>query len=442
MYFCHLKNLIKMINSETLQRLPLQEIQLLQETKMAETLAYAGTNSPYYRQLFEQEKIDVAKIKTLEDLQQIPVTTKQDLQLRNMEFLCVQPVQILDYVTTSGTLGEPVTFALTQNDLNRLALSECLSYAFCGCKTDDIIQLMVTNDRAFMAGLACLLGSFKFGSGIIRVGNGIPELQWNTIKNIHTTVLNCVPSFILKLIEFADAQGINYRKSSIKKAICVGEGLRNNDHTFNILGEKIHSLWPELSLYSNYASTEMQSSFNECEAQCGAHHKPDLTIVEFLDDDNRRVWEGEPGEITITTLGVEGMPMIRFKTGDISVHFEEPCACGRHSIRLGPIIGRKGQMIKYKGTTLYPVALYDILDNIPAITNYIVEVYTNTIGTDNICIRVGSLNNSELFVKQIKDLFRSKVRVAPDVIFEPIELIARKQMPPLSRKLVKFFDYR
>jgi len=430
------------MTSEALQKRPLREIKIFQESKMADTLSYIQASSPYYRQVFDCEKIDITKIKTIEDLQQIPVTTKQDLQLWNMEFLCVPPVQILDFVTTSGTLGEPVTFALTQNDLNRLAVSEYLSYAFCGCKPDDIIQLMVTNDRAFMAGLACLLGSYKFGSGIIRIGNGIPELQWNTIKSIHTTVLNCVPSFILKLIEFAESHGIDYRRSSIKKAICVGESLRCNDHTLNVLGEKIHSLWPELSLYSNYASTEMQSSFNECEAQCGAHHKPDLTIVEFLDDHNRLVSEGEPGEITITTLSVEGMPMLRFKTGDICVHFEEPCACGRHSIRLGPIIGRKGQMIKYKGTTLYPAALYDILDNIPAITNYIVEVYTNTIGTDNICIRVGSSNNSELFVKQIKDLFRSKVRVAPDVIFEPIELIARKQMPPLSRKLVKFFDYR
>ena len=430
------------MKSKDLQKLPLTEIQMIQETKMAETLAYVGANSPYYRQLFEKEKIDIAKIKKVEDLQHIPVTTKQELQIHNMDFLCVPAIQILDFVTTSGTLGDPVTFALTKNDLERLALSECLSYAFCGCQPSDIIQLMVTNDRAFMAGLACLLGSFKFGSGIIRIGNGIPELQWNTIKNIRTTVLNCVPSFILKLIEYAESKGIDYRQSSIKKAICVGESIRNNDHTFNILGEKIHSLWPELSLYSNYASTEMQSSFNECEAQCGAHHKPDLTIVEFLDDNNQPVKEGEAGEITITTLGVEGMPMLRFKTGDLCVHFNEPCACGRHSLRLGPIIGRKGQMIKYKGTTLYPVALYDILDNIPSITNYIVEVYTNTIGTDNICIRVGSRDNSDLFVKQIKDLFRSKVRVAPDIIFEPIELIARKQMPPLSRKLIKFFDYR
>ncbi|MDR2232247.1 MAG: AMP-binding protein [Tannerella sp.] len=431
-----------MLDSDTLQKLSLPEIKLFQEKKMAEILAYVEACSPYYKELFIREKINVSHIKTIEDLQHIPVTTKQDLQVRNMDFLCVPGEQLLDYVTTSGTLGEPVTFALTKNDLERLSLSESLSYQYCGCTQDDIIQLMVTNDRAFMAGLACLLGSFKFGSGIIRVGNGIPELQWNTIKKIHSTVLNCVPSFILKLIEFAEAHGIDYRKSSVNKAICVGESLRNNDHTLNVLGEKIQSLWPELKLYTNYASTEMQSSFNECEAQCGAHHKPNLTIVEFLDDNNKPVAEGEPGEITVTTLGVEGMPLVRFKTGDICLHFEEPCACGRNSFRIGPIIGRKGQMIKYKGTTLYPAALYDILDNIPAVENYIVEVYTSTIGTDNICIRVGSRNNSELFVKQIKDLFRSKIRVAPEILFEPIELIARKQMPPLSRKLVKFYDYR
>ena len=430
------------MKSEELQKLPQPEIKLFQELKMAETLSYVNAHSPYYRELFEQEKIDITTITKIEDLQQIPVTTKQELQLRNMDFLCVHPVRILDYVTTSGTLGEPVTFALTKNDLERLGLSESLTYSFCGCTPDDIIQLMATNDRAFMAGIASLLGSFKHGAGIIRVGNGIPELQWNTIRRILPTVCVCVPSFILKLIEFAESHGIEYRKSSLKRAICVGESVRTSEHKYNILGEKIHLLWPELSLYSNYASTEMQSSFNECEAQCGAHHKPDLTIVEFLDDHNRPVKKGEPGEITITTLGVEGMPMIRFKTGDVCVHFDEPCACGRNSLRLGPIIGRKGQMIKYKGTTLYPSALYDILDNIPAVTNYIVEVYTNTIGTDNICIRIGSQHNSELFVKEIKDLFRSKVRVAPDIIFEPIELIARKQMPPLSRKLIKFFDYR
>jgi phenylacetate-CoA ligase len=424
------------------QYLSTGEMKSYQEKKMAETLNYAANNSPFYKELFATEKIDISQIKHLEDLQRIPVTTKQDLQMRNKDFLCVNPAKILDYVTTSGTLGTPVTFAETRNDLDRLALSEALSYEICGCKPSDILQLMATVDRCFMAGQACMMGSFKFGSGLIRVGNGIPELQWNMIKSIQPDVCVCVPSFLLKLIEFAQENHIDYRNSTLKRAVCVGETVRTNQHVHNTLGEKIHALWPELSMHVNYASTEMQSSFQECERKCGTHHKPNLTIVEFLDDDNHPVGKNEAGEITVTTLDVEGMPLIRFKTGDVCYHFEEQCACGRNTLRLGPILGRKGQMIKYKGTTLYPIALYDILENIPEIKNYIVEVYTSTIGTDGIRILVGSTNKSEAFIKQIKDLFRSKIRVAPDIIFEPVELIAKKQMPTTSRKAIKFFDYR
>ncbi|MDR2679562.1 MAG: AMP-binding protein, partial [Tannerella sp.] len=422
-----------MDNSIKLQHLSRPEIKVYQEKKLTELLGYVNARSAFYKEMFARENINIAKIKHIEDLQQIPVTTKQDLQLRNPDFVCVPPSEIRDYVTTSGTLGTPVTFADTANDLRRLALSEALSYEFAGCRPSDIIQLMVTVDRCFMAGQACQLGSLKFGSALIRTGNGIPELQWNVIRRLHPTVCACVPSFLLKLIDFATANGIDYRRSSVKRVICVGETVRTNNHTYNILGEKIHALWPELSMHVNYASTEMQSSFSECEEECGTHHKPDLTIVEFLDDSDRPVKAGEPGEITVTTIGVEGMPLIRFKTGDVCYHFDEPCACGRNSLRLGPILGRKGQMIKYKGTTLYPAALYDILENIPDVKNYIVEVYTNTIGTDGIRILVGSPNNSEAFIKQIKDLFRSKIRAAPEVVFEPVELIARKQMPPTSR---------
>ncbi|MDR1221315.1 MAG: AMP-binding protein [Tannerella sp.] len=431
-----------MTDSLKLQRLPLREIKAYQEREMARTLAWVNARSPFYRELFAKEKIDISKIRRIEDLQRIPVTTKQDLQLRNGDFLCVPPAEVRDYVTTSGTLGEPVTFADTENDLRRLALSEALSYEMAGCLPSDIIQLMVTVDRCFMAGHACLLGSLRFGSAIIRAGNGIPELQWNTIRRLRPAVCVCVPSFLVKLVEFAETHRIDYRHSSLKRVICVGETVRTNEHTCNVLGEKIHALWPELSMHVNYASTEMQSSFNECEKECGTHHKPDLTVVEFLDDAGRPVKPDEPGEITVTTLGVEGMPLIRFRTGDVCYRFEEPCSCGRNSLRLGPILGRKGQMIKYKGTTLYPAALYDILENIPEVKNYIVEVYTSAIGTDGIRILIGTPDSSENFIKQLKDLFRSKIRVAPDIVFEPVELIAKKQTPPTSRKIIKFFDYR
>lgn len=136
------------------------------------------------------------------------------------------------------------------------------------------------------------------------------------------------------------------------------------------------------------------------------------------------------------------MPLLRFRTGDICHHYTGHCSCGRNTVRLSSVLGRKGQMIKFKGTTLYPPALYDILDNIPKVVNYIVEVYTNSLGTDEITIRVGSEDHSDVFVKEIKDMFRAKVRVAPSITFESPEYIAKLQFPQMSRKAVKFIDLR
>lgn len=418
------------------------EIKQFQEERLVEALQYLDNHSRFYQRMFRENGIRTGDIRTIEDLQQIPVTTKTDLQLHNADFVCVGKRDIIDYVTTSGTLGDPVTFVLTSGDLDRLAYNEYLSFTTAGCTSDSVMQLMTTIDRRFMAGLAYYMGARELGAGVVRVGNGIPELQWDTVRRIHPDSCIVVPSFLIKLIEYGDKNGIDYNAASLRKAICIGEALRNPDFTLNTLGKRIQEKWTSLSLHSTYASTEMQSSFTECEACCGGHHQPELIIVEFLDDDNRPVAPGEPGEVTITTLGVEGMPLLRFKTGDICYHYTEPCRCGRNTMRLSSVLGRKGQMIKYKGTTLYPPALYDILDNIPRIRNYVVEVYTNDLGTDEILIRIGSDDTSETFNKQIKDLFRSKVRVAPTIVFESPEYIAKIQMPQMSRKAIKFIDLR
>ena len=419
-----------------------EEIRAFQEAGMRDTLEYVYNNSPFYRKLFDDKGINLSSIQTLDDLTRLPVTSKKDLQLFNKDFICVPQVDIVDYVTTSGTLGEPVAFALTESDLQRLSYNEVCSFTLAGCARGDIMQLMTTLDRRFMAGLAYYMGARELGLGVVRVGNGIPELQWDTINRIQPTVCVVVPSFIMKLIEYAEANGIDYRRSPLKRAICIGEALRTHDGGLTTLGQKITEKWPELELFSTYASTEMQSSFTECVHHCGGHVPVDLIIVELLNENNMPVSEGEAGEVTITTIGVQGMPLVRFKTGDMCYHSDQPCKCGRSSTRLSSVVGRKGQMIKFKGTTLYPPALFEILDNIPDVKNYIVEVFTNSLGTDQIQIKVGSDNHSDAFIKQIKDIFRSRVRVAPDVRFEPIELIAKQQMPPMSRKIVKFVDLR
>jgi phenylacetate-CoA ligase len=425
----------------SIEKQPLSEIKRFQEKKLEELLLYLNDKSKFYKRLFEKNNINISDIKTLEDLTNIPVTSKGDLQKFTDDFLCVEKNDVVDFVTTSGTTGEPVTFAMTENDIDRLAYNEFISFSCANTNTHDIFQLMVTLDKMFMAGMAYFLGLRKLGAGIIRMGPGLQKLQFESIARFSPTGLVSVPSFIPKLIEYAEQNKIDFKNSSIKKAICIGEPIRNADFSLNTLGKKITEKWG-IKLYSTYASTEMGTAFTECEAGRGGHHHPEMIIVEFLDDNNNPVAENEPGEVTITTLGVEGMPLLRFKTGDICHHHTEVCSCGRTTMRLGPVIGRKQQMLKFKGTTLFPPAIYDVLNQIDFIENYVVEVYTNQLGTDEILVKAGCKNINKNSAKDIKDNFRAKIRVAPEIEFLMPEEITKIQFKNGGRKPEIFIDKR
>ena len=418
------------------------DIVALQEKKLQEVLAYVNEHSAFYKRLFKEHNINVSAIKTLSDLTKLPTTCKDDLQRDNDAFRCVPKSAIVDYASTSGTLGTPVTFGLTDNDLNRLAYNEAISLACAGIKKGDVVQLMTTIDRRFMAGLAYFLGVRQLGASIIRVGAGIPELQWDSIRLYEPTYLIAVPSFLLKMIAYAEKNGIDYEASSVKGVVCIGESLRNQDFSNTLLAEKIAEKWKGIKLYSTYASTEMSTTFTECEYQQGGHHHPELIITEVLDDAGNRVGENESGELTITTLGVEAMPLVRFRTGDIVTMHIGTCACGRNTARVSPVLGRKQQMIKYKGTTLYPPVLMDLLTNFEEIENYIIEISTNSILTDEILIRIGTRTPTEALKECISNHFRAKIRVVPKIEYCDIAELERELYPLGSRKPMKFVDKR
>jgi len=417
------------------------EIKAYQESRLPELLTYLSEHSRFYAEKFRDNNIDIHKIKTLEDLGKIPPASKEDLQRRTKDFICVDTCKIVDYNTTSGTLGEPVTFVLTEKDLDRLAYNEYLSLVCSDGKPEDIYQMMVTIDRRFMAGIAYFLGLRKMGAGIVRVGPGNTALQFDTFNRIKPTALITVPSYLVKMIDFAEENGVDINKTTVKKAVCIGEPIRSNDFTLNTLGKRITEKW-DIKLYSTYASTEMGAAFNDCVYGLGGHHHPELIIVEFLDEKDQPVKDNEPGEVVITTLGVEAMPLLRFKTGDICYHHSEPCGCGRNTMRIGPVIGRKQQMLKYKGTTLFPPAIYEILHEIDFVENYLIEVYTGELGTDEIVIKVGCRNKNEHYEKIIKDHFRAKLRVAPEVQVLTPEQIIGLSSPEINRKPITFIDRR
>ena len=419
-----------------------ENIKIYQEKLLGKALKYLEENSKYYKRMFSRYEIDIEKIQSIEDLVKIPFTEKKDLQLFNEDFLCCKKEKIIDYITTSGTLGDPVTFGCTDNDLERLAYNECKSFTCAGLKPGNIVQLMTTMDKRFMAGLAYFLGIRKLGASIIRVGNGIPELQWDTIKRIKPDTIMCVPSFILRLIQYAEDNGIDYKNSSVKRIIGIGEGLREQNFELNLLGKRIKEKW-DVDLFATYSSTEMGATFSECEYGCGGHVHPELIIVEIIGDDNTPVPDGVYGEIVITTLGVEGMPLLRFRTGDIAAKITEKCKCGRNSYRLTPLIGRKNNLIKLKGTTLYPPAINDVLDNTEYVENYVIYVQDNESGTDEVIVKAGLKYDTDFdAVKNLKDRFRSRIRVAPTIEILTVEEIQAINFPAKSRKPIKFIYNR
>ncbi|GAA0723354.1 phenylacetate--CoA ligase [Aquimarina litoralis] len=426
--------------TQDIERSTQEEITKMQNEKLTALISFVLKNSPYYKRLFDKLGLSASDIHTVEDLKKLPITTKDDLQAYNDDFLCVPKSEIVDYVTTSGTLGKPVTFALTEKDLQRLAYNEATSFATAGVTKNDVVQLTTTLDRRFMAGLAYFLGTRKLGAAMVRVGSGIPELQWDSIHRFQSTYLVVVPSFLLKLISYAEANGIDYNSSSVKAAICIGEPLRDQDFKLNTLGSKIKEKW-DIELYSTYASTEMSTAFTECSAHQGGHHRPELIITEILDDEGIPVIEGEVGELAITTLGIEAMPLIRYTTGDMVQAHTEPCTCGRTTMRLSPVLGRKKHMIKYKGTTLYPQSVIEVLTSFEGLGMYVIEVITGDLGTDKLLIHISD-TLSALRQKELKEHLRANLRVVPDLVLNSKEALKAKKFPEMSRKPISFIDSR
>lgn len=404
-------------------------------------VARLSAHSPFYKKRFRTHHVNTEISYSLKNIAALPTTTKNDLQQANFDFLCTPRSAVKEYTATSGTLGAPVTIALTENDLQRLAYNEHQSFLTAGGSPADSYQLMLTLDRQFMAGMAYYSGIRRMGAALVRTGPGLPQMQWEALERTGSTALVTVPSFLLQMIHWGEAHGKDLSKTAVEKVVCIGEGIRTEDFSLNALGQKIAAAWP-LKLYSTYAATELQTAFTECSAGRGGHLQPDLIIVEILDDGGRPLPDGEAGEVTITTLGVEGMPLLRYRTGDIAALHPEPCSCGRLSKRLGPIIGRKQQMIKYRGTTLYPPAIYNLLNEQDYIESYVVEALKDALGLDSLKLHIHTPLTADECDARLRPVLQARLRVAPPLHFHSRADMQAMQLPEGSRKAVRFIDNR
>ena len=410
------------------------EVRKLQDRLLAEHLRYCRANSPFYRRRFAglpERDYD------FDSLQELPTTSKQDLAEHNDDFFAVPPEKVADICFTSGTTGRPCRIVYTAGDLDRLAYNDACGYRAAGMLPGERVLLTCTIDRCFIAGLAYYQGVIKLGAAAIRNGlNSLPS-HAEVIADLRPQNIVGVPSFLAKLGQHLRDNRVD--SSCVKRLVCIGEPIRTRKLEATPLGAKLEEFWPGAA-HSTYASSEIVTSFTECSARCGGHPPADLAVVEILDEAGNRVPDGEVGEVTVTPLQVAGMPLVRFRTGDVSFIVPEPCSCGRGTLRLGPILGRKAQMLKVRGTTLFPNAFFNVLDAIPGVTEYYMEV-SGTALSDEITIFVACRDGETPETLGVAEKLSGRTRIHVPVLGVDAET-ARKKVFGTSRKPVRFFDMR
>ncbi len=400
------------------------------QSRWEATYRYAARHSPYYRELF-RDQTDVP------GLADVPTVNKAILSERTLDFLCTPRERVVEIVTTSGTTGRPLLWMLTEADVRRLALNEKISFECAGLTEHDTVLVAVAMDRCFMAGLAYWLGLRELGCSILRVGASSAMLVLEMIERAKPTAIVAVPSFLRAIAEKAREAEFDLKGSSVKKAVCIGEPVRDRALTLNASGRAIEAMWGA-RIYSTYGVTELANSLCECDAGAGGHLHDEQLHIEILDDAAQPLADGETGEIVATTFGVEAMPLIRYRTGDCAAMLRAPCACGRTTPRLGPIVGRKHQKLKCKGTSLFPSTLAAVLETAEGVESFVVIARKEDELSDGIEVLVhGSASATDL-----RDAMQAVARIAPQVRHASREEIEALQMPPQLRKRRTFVDLR
>ena len=412
----------------------------MQEILLAEHLAYCAENSPYYKNLLSDKKINRERV-DIKLLSELPLTEKSDMEAHNDDFLAVPHTKVVDIALSSGTTGRPIKIMYTEHDLNRLAFNEDQALRRCGITEEDIVLITCTIDRCFIAGLAYFSGVRKLGAAAVRNGRSSIESHMGLIKELQPTVIIGVPSFLKKLGLHLIENKIDPRETSVTKLICIGESLRDNSLNPLGIGEYLERAW-RAKTYSTYASSEIVTTFCECDAGKGGHITPGLGIVEIVNNEGKVLPAGTVGEVVVTPLAVEGMPLVRYKTGDISFLINDTCECGSVSPRLGPILGRKKQMLKVRGTTLYTQMVFSVLEEMPSVNEYYMIVEFENNMSDKIIVYASLQNDSSDDPEKIQKALQAKLRVKPSVVIINEDEARKMVYAKGSRKPVRFIDRR
>lgn len=416
------------------------ELEELQRKRLKSVVEKVYQNVPFYHNKMKEMGIAPQDIQSLKDLSRLPTTKKVNLR-ENYPFglFAVPRDEVVRVHASSGTTGKPTVVGYTRNDIESWSDIMARDFVMVGVTKGDIFQNAV-NYGFFTGGLGVHYGIERMGAMAVPSGVGNTERQLEIMQDFGVTVLHCTPSYALYLAETAKAKGV---VDNLKLRIGCFGAEPWSDEARKDLEEALH-----IKAYDSYGLSEMcgPGVAFECQEQNGLHIWEDSFLIEILDKEDNPCAPGEPGELVITSLCKEAMPLLRYRTGDVTYVLEDDCSCGRTSRKLHRFLGRADDMLIVRGINVFPSQIEDVLMSMPEIGDYFqVVVDRKTHGLDELTIQVEM--KDEAFTGELQDLSRMQRKVEEKLksvlnVRSKIDLVEKGTIPRTAGKSRKIVDRR
>ncbi len=394
---------------ETLSR---EEMEALQLSRLQETVHRVYEKVAPYRKKMDDAGVKPEDIKTLKDLAKLPFVTKQDMR-DNYPFglFAVPKDELVRIHASSGTTGKPTVVGYTKGDMEMW--TECVSRIACagGASKSDVAQICFGYGM-FTGALGLHYGLENIGAAIVPSSTGNSEKQIMYMKDFGTTLLVATPSYALRLAEVAREMGVNPQKDLNVKIGLVGSELLTD-----AMRDEMHKYWGEdMLVTSNYGMSELMGPgvSGECEYLCGMHINEDYFIPEIINPETGEVLPaGEKGELVITCIKKEGLPLIRYRTKDITRLIYEPCKCGRTTVRMENLSGRSDDMLKIRGVNVFPSQIEEVILSVEELGPHYEIIVEREGYSDKLSVRVELAKATDSFseLERIANTVRSKLKI-------------------------------
>ena len=424
-----------------IEELPKADLQKMQYKLLKSLICRLYSFSPFYHDRMKEQKVHPDDIKELSDVTKLPFMFKRDLRdsYPNKIFTATQE-ELVRYHVSSGTTGKPTVVGYTQKDLDNWTTSLARGFTAIGLGRGDVIQVSY-GYGLFTGGLGVHYGAERIGATVLPTSVGNTERQIELMQDLEVTAIACTPSYLLHIGEVAEKMGIDIKKDTHLKTGILGaepwtEGMRTRMEN-----------WLGIKAYDIYGTSELSGPmFTECTEQNGFHVWSDIALVEVIDPKTGEQLEpGEKGDLTLTMLQKEALPMIRYRIGDISSIDEDVCPCGRTSPRIKRIQGRVDDMLIIRGINVFPSQVEYTLMSIPEVGQHFQIVVERTGALDDMLVRVEltkeSFSDKITDLMQIQQNVEHRLRNALNVAVD-VELVEPGSLPRFEGKSKKVIDKR